>query len=111
MKQGQIIFWLFVPPNEQAAKAVHPRMTAFRHPTPRFEARFSLDGLSFFPARANMGRKAELMQDVAHLIIVIAFIQTYPLRLVLGRLGMLEDDALDRRTQQLHIVTIGARQR
>ena len=55
-----------------------------------------------------MGRKAEFVQDVAHLVVVIPFIQTHPLRVFLGRLWTIDDDALDRRTQQFHIVTIGA---
>jgi hypothetical protein len=108
MKQGQIILRLFVPTNEQAAKAQSPGMTPFHHPAPRFEAGFSLDGFGFFSSWANMGRKAELAQDVADFVVVIPFVQTHPLRVVLGRLWTLDDDALDRRTQQFHIVAIGA---
>ena len=55
-----------------------------------------------------MGRKAELAQDVADFVVVIPFVQTHPLQVVLGRLWTLDDDALDRRTQQFHIVAIGA---
>ena len=79
-------------------------MTPFHHPAPRFEAGFSLDGFGFFSSWANMGRKAELAQDVADFVVVIPFVQTHPLRVVLGRLWTLDDDALDRRTQQFHIV-------
>src|SRR5438874_13798435 len=97
MEKGQIVLWLFVPPHEQAAKAVHPRMGPFHDPPPRFEARFALDGVSLLSAWANMGRKAELAQDVAHLVVVIPFVQTHPLRVFLGRLWTGDDDALDRR--------------
>src|SRR5947209_3165226 len=111
MKKGQIILRLFVPTHEQTAKAIHPRMTAFHHPAPRFEARFSLDRFGFFSAWANMGRKAELVQDVADLIVVIPFVQTHPLRVFLCRLWTGDDDALDRWAEQFHIVAIGARNR
>src|SRR5260370_32962617 len=55
-----------------------------------------------------MGRKAELEQDVARVVVVIPSVQTHPLRVFLGRLWTVDDDALDRRSQQFHIVTIGA---
>src|SRR2546423_3857086 len=108
MKQGQIILRLFVPTNEQAAKAQSPGMTPFHHPAPRFEAGFFIDGFGFLSSWANLGRKAELAQDVADFVVVLPFVQTHPLRVVLGRLWTLDDDALDRRTQQFHIVAIGA---
>src|SRR5215470_6625448 len=106
MKQGQIILGLFVPPNEQAAKAIHPRMAPFHHPASRLEACFALDRFGFFSSWANMGRKAELAQDIAHLVVVIPFVQTHPLRVVLCRLWTADDDALDSRAQQFHIVAI-----
>ncbi len=108
MKQGQIVLRLFVPSNEQAAKAIHPGMTAFHHPAPRLEARFSLDGFGFFSAWANMGRKAELAQDVAHFVVVIPFVQTHPWRLLFAWLRTLNYDAFDRWSHQFHIVAIGS---
>src|SRR5215472_4195119 len=86
MEKGQVIFRLFVPTDEQAAKAVHPRMRPFHDPTPRFEARFSLDGFGLRSSWANMGGKTEFAQDVTHLVIVIALVQAHALRLLLGRL-------------------------
>ena len=56
-------------------------------------------------------RFAELVQDVADLVVVIPLRQTHPLRPCLGRLRTLDDDALDGRTQQLHIVAIGSHNR
>src|SRR6266700_3351331 len=100
MKQGQIILRLFVPTNEQAAKAIHPGMTPLHHPAPRFAAGYSLDGFGFFSSWTNMGRKAELAQDVADFVVVIPFVQTHPLQVVLARLWTLDDDSLDRRTKQ-----------
>src|SRR6266699_1385040 len=108
MKHGDVILGLLVPAHQQPAEAVQPRMRAFHHPAPRFEARFSLDSGGFFSSWANMGRKAELAQEVAHLVIVIPFVQTHALWVVLGRLWTLDDDALDRRAHEFHIVTVGS---
>src|SRR5258706_7635374 len=108
MEKGQIVFRLFVPTNQQTAKAIHPRMTPFHHPAPGLEASFSLDRLGFFSSWTNMGRKAELTQDVAYLVVVIALVQAHSLRLLLCRLWTLDHDALDRRSHQFHIVAIGS---
>src|SRR5712691_12408404 len=108
MQKGQVVLWLFVPSHEQAAKAVHPGMAPFYHPTARFEPGFSLDGLGLFSAWANMGGKAECAQDVAHLGVVVAFVQAHPLRVLFTWLRTLDDNAFDRRSQQFHIVAIGS---
>ena len=55
------------------------------------------DGLGLFPTRSNVGRKAEFTQDITHLIVVVALVETHPLRLLLRGHGTLEDDALDGR--------------
>src|SRR5260370_19986101 len=108
MEQGQVILRLFVPPNEQAAKAVHPGMAAFHDPTACFEARLPLDGLGLFSAWANVGGQAECTQDVAHLIIVVALVQTHPLWMLFAWLRTLDHDAFDARAHQFHIVTISS---
>jgi hypothetical protein len=108
MEKGQIVLRLFVPTDEQATKAVHPRMCPLHDPPPRFEARFSLDGFGLLSSWANMGGKAELMQEIAHLVVVVALRQAHPLRLLLAWLGTVDDDAFDGRTHEFHIVAIGA---
>src|SRR5262249_3158357 len=82
-------------------------MRPFHHPTARFEARFSLDGSGFLSSRANMGGKAELPQDLTHLVVAVALRQTHPLRLLLNRLGTVDDDAFNGRKHQFHIMAIG----
>jgi hypothetical protein len=108
MKKRQIILRLFIPAHEQAAKAIHPGMRPFHHPAACFEPGFSFDGLDLFPAGANVCGKAEFAQDVAHLVVVIALRQAHPLRLLLGWLGTVDDDAFDGRPHQFHIVAIGS---
>src|ERR687884_480783 len=74
MKKGQVVLGLFVPADEQATKAVHPRMRSFHHPTARFEPGLLFDGSGFFSSWADMGSKAEFAQDVAYLVVVIALV-------------------------------------
>jgi hypothetical protein len=55
-----------------------------------------------------MGRKAKLLQCRPHLVIVVAFIQAHPLRLLFCRRGSLHHYALHGGAHQFHIVTIGS---
>src|SRR5207248_10827952 len=93
VEKRQVILRLFLPANEQAAKAIHPGMRSFHHPPPCLEAGLSLDGLGLFPSRADMGGKAELAQDVAHLVVIIPFVQTHSLRVFFAWLWTCDDDA------------------
>ena len=61
MEQCQIVLRLFLPTDEQAAKAVEPGMCSLHHPAARFEASFSFKSLGLFPAWAHMGGKAEFL--------------------------------------------------
>src|SRR6266487_1579092 len=106
MEKCQVILWLFIPANKQPTKAIHPRMRPFHHPAACFEPRLPLDRPGFFPTWANVGRKAKFAQDVTHLLVVVALVETHPLRLLLGRLRTLDYDALDGRSHQLHIMAI-----
>lgn len=106
MEKSQVILWLFIPTNKEPAKAQSPRMLPFHHPSACFEPRLPLDRLGFFPAWANVSRQAEFAQDVTHLLVVVAFVETHLLRLRLGRLRTLDDDALDGRADQFHVMTV-----
>src|SRR5262245_21698694 len=81
MQETAIVDGLLVPANEQTAKAIEPRMRSLHYPAARFVPCFLLEGLGFFPTRADMGRKAKLRQDGTHLVVVIALVQAHPLRL------------------------------
>lgn len=107
MEEREVVLRFLVPANEQATKAIQPRMRPLHHPAPRFEPRFLFDGFGLLPARADMGGKAELLQRGIHLIVVVAGIQAHPLRLFLGRLWPCDDQAFDGRADQFHIMPIG----
>jgi hypothetical protein len=99
---------LLLPAYQQAAKPIEPTMTAFDDPAPCPLARFTGDLLRFLAATANVRREAKFAQGCAHVVIIIAFIQSHALRSLLRRRRSLHDDALDGRRRQFHIVAIGS---
>jgi len=108
VKKRQIIVHLFVPANQDAPKAIHPTMRALYDPPSGFEARPAFEGLRFFPAGADVGRKAKLSQRVPHLRIVVALVQTHPLRMVFGRPWPFHDQALYGLLDQFHVMPVGS---
>ena len=55
-----------------------------------------------------MGGKTEVVKDVAHLVVVVALVQTHTLRFRLGRFGSVYDDPHKGRARQFHIMSIGS---
>jgi len=111
MQKRDVIFRLLLPPDQDAAEAIQPAVGAFHHPAAGALAGFPLEFLGLFAPRANMRRKAEFRQDVAHLLEIVAFVQAHPLRLLSGRRWTFYHHALDRFACQFHIVAIGPRDR
>ncbi len=108
MQKSDVIFGLLVPPNENAAEAVHPTMSTLYNPAPSSFLGVLFERLSFFASRPDVGREAEFLQRVAHFVVVIALVQAHMLLLLFGRLRAIYHDALNRRPHQLHVVAIGA---
>ena len=53
-------------------------------------------GLGLFAAGADMWRQPEVSEQVADLLVVVGLVQTGALGLVLGRLGPVDRDRLER---------------
>src|SRR5579871_1364880 len=110
MQQRQIVFGLLAPADENAAEAVHPTVRPLHDPTPRLIPCLPLERLSLLPPCLDVGREAELRDEGADLVVVIAFIHTHPLRRVgagPGAFGVV-GDTLQRGFDQLHVVAVGA---
>src|SRR5262250_2945887 len=107
MQKAQRVAHLLVPTDQHAPKTVHPTMRALHHPSAGFETRFFLQGLGFFPPGPHMRREAKLLQEVSHLVIVIALLQTQPLRRVWRRVGSLYSDLLDSLARHFEIMAMG----
>src|SRR5215831_18859725 len=109
MEKRQVVVNLFVPANQDTAKAIHPAVGAFYDPPSRFETCLPFEPLRFFPARAEVSREAKLPQRSPHLRIVVTLVQTHPLRPFLGRAWPLDHEALYGLLHQFHIMPIGPR--
>src|SRR4051795_8702307 len=81
MEHCDIVVGLLVPANEDATEAVHPTMGALHHPAPGFEPRAALDRLRLLAPRSDVGGEAELHDEVADLVVVIALVQAQALSL------------------------------
>src|SRR5215471_10644612 len=106
MEKGEIILRLFVPADQESAKAVHPRVCSFYYPKVGFEDSFPFDRPVFFPTGANVSGKVEVVEDGTHLVVVIAFVQTHALRLLFVWCWTFDDDTLNGWTRELHIVAV-----
>jgi hypothetical protein len=94
MQQGEIVFTLLLPPDEQPSKAVHPGVRAFHHPAAGSVAGNLVLGLPFFTTVPNMSRIAPGFQGVPHGLIVVPLVQTQVLRLPCRRFWTLDHEGL-----------------
>src|SRR5512143_432109 len=81
-------------------------MTAFYDPPAGFLASLARRRRGGHATGSNVRRETELWQDGPYLLVVVAFIQAQPLRLVVGRYGALDQEALKGGSHQFHIVTV-----
>src|SRR6266852_5528941 len=107
MKHRQIVFRFLAPADENSAKTVHPTMRTFHDPSARFFKNLALEFLRLFSARANMSSKAKLLNYLAHLIVVVPFVQTETLRFLLGWLRTFHGNTGQRILSQFHVVAVG----
>jgi hypothetical protein len=107
MQHGQIGVSPFLPAGEDAPKTIHPTVGTLHDPAPGFESRCVLDRLGFFAPRPDVRGESEFLDDLPHLIVVVAFIQTQSLRLFRSRLGPLDLERLQSAPDQLHVVAVG----
>src|SRR5262245_40618056 len=106
MQKAQIVAHFLVPPDQDAPEAIHPTVCAFYHPPPGFAPRLCLQRLGFFPPCPDVGGEAKLLQEVSHLVIIVAFIQAQPLRRVGGWIGPLHSHTLDGLPSHLEILAV-----
>jgi hypothetical protein len=83
-------------------------MRALHHPPPGFETCLVLQGLSLRAPRSDGRREPELVQQVSHLVVILAFVQTQPLRGFGGGVRPFHRYAFDGLARQLAIMPIRA---
>lgn len=111
MEHGEVGVGAFLPADEDAAEAIQPRVGALDDPAAGTEAGLAFERLRFLAAAADVRGETELGREFAHLVVVVAAIQTQPLRPLRCRLGTLDRDRLERGTTELEIVQVRARRR
>ena len=111
MEHGEVGVGAFLPAGEDAAEAVEPGVGALDYPATGAEASLAFDRLRLVAAAADVGREAELVDEVAYLVIVVAAVEAQPLRPLPRRLGALDRDRLERGAAELEVVQVRARRR
>ena len=111
VKHGEVGLGAFLPAGEDAAEAVEPGVGALDDPATSTEAGLPLERLRLFATSADVGGEGELGGELVHLGIVVALVEAQPLRLLRGRLGPRDRDALERRAGELEVVQVRARRR
>ena len=111
VEHGEIGIGAFLPTDEDAAEAVEPGVGAFDDPAAGAKAGLAPERLRLFAAAADVGGEAELGAELAHLVIVVAFVEAESLRLLRGRGRPLDRDRLDRCAAEFEVVQVRARWR
>ena len=75
MEHGQIVLDLFVPADQDTAKAVHPTVRAFDQRASGLEADVSFERLRLFTSGSNVQRIPEGLAQLSHFVVIVAFIQ------------------------------------
>lgn len=108
MKQSEVVHRFLLPADQNPPEAIHPAVGAFDHPSPGFESRAALDRLRFLPTGANMRRVSKLIDQLAHVIVVIAFVQAQTLWRAACRLWMWDGNTFQRFFHHSHVMAVGA---
>lgn len=111
MEHGEVGVGAFLPADEDAAEAVEPGVGAFDDPAAGAEAGLALERVRFFAAATDVGGEAKLLRELAHLVVVVAAVETETLRRLGCRLGSLDRDRLERGAGELEVVQVRARRR
>src|SRR5262245_56772415 len=108
MQKPKVVTHFFVPADQHPPEAIHPAMRALHHPPPGFETSLVLQGMGLRAPRSDVRREPELVQQVSHLVVIIAFVQAQPLRGFEGGLRPFHSYAFDGLARQLEIIPLRA---
>ena len=108
MEEGEIVFRLFIPTNENTPETVHPTMSTFNDPTPCTFSCFFLQFFGFFATGANMRSESKFTQSIAHIIKIITSIHADVLFFLRRWLWAFDHNLRQGFVNQFHVVTIGS---
>ena len=68
----------FLPADDDPAETVQPTVGSLNDPAPSFEPGCTLDRIGLLAARTNVRGEPELRRELAHLVVVVALVETKP---------------------------------
>lgn len=104
MEHREVGVGAFLPAGEDAAEAIQPGVGALNDPAASAEAGLVLDRLRLVAAATNVRGEAELVGELAYLVVVVAAVEAESLRSPPGRLGPSDRDRFDRGAAELEVV-------
>src|SRR5215813_10746685 len=107
MQKREIVAHVLVPADQHVPEAIHPINRALHDPPACLQTGFLLARHDLFPPRPDVGREPELGQQLAHLV-VIAFVQAYPLQLLRGGRRARDGDTAERLPDHLEGMPMGS---
>ena len=107
VKEAEIILDLLRPSHKHIPEPIKPTVRALHDPSSRLEASALLELLGFFAASADMRRVAELNDQLADFIKVIALVEAQVLTPVRPNPWPLDGNAVQRRFDQAQVVAVG----
>jgi site-specific DNA recombinase len=104
----EIRYVLPITPESEHVRFCQLRKDYFDHPAPRLGADMANPFTRLFATPGQMQGKAEFVRQLAHLVVIVAFVHTQVLGCFRRGLRPVNGDRLDGLTHQLVIVAIGA---
>ena len=108
MKHSQVVVQALLPPDQQPSEPVQPTVTALDHPAAGAVSRNGLFVLAFLASTSYVRCVSVARHQLLNLRIVIALVQTQPLRPFWLGHWTVSHNGLECWFSQLHIVAIGA---
>jgi hypothetical protein len=108
MQEGEIVVGLLFPADEQATKAIGPRMSTLHNPATSTVTRLGFQVVGFLATRFDVRYVMPLTKIVPSFFRIVSFIETKMLSLAPGWVGSANGFAVERSLQQSDIVRVGA---
>ncbi len=103
-----MVFGFLRPADEQSAESVQPGVGALDHPAAGAEVGVVLDCFLLFAARTDVRVEVEFVGERVNLGVVVTLVQAEARARALLGVRSLDQDAFERRAEELEVVDVGA---
>ena len=107
LEEGEVVLVFLRPADQQGTVAVEPGVAGLDHPAAGAPVGVAGLELDLLAARADVRREPALVGELAGAVVVVAAVETEPLRLLGRRLRALDRERVERRGEQLQVVPVG----